>query len=119
MNGYSNGGTSPDGGGMHVDNGATVALAMCSFENNYSSDDGGGLYVDTSPVDVFANSFSGNTAPYGNDVFKNSGDVTIHETCGFGFAGTGTQGTDLHNGAITESGSISGPREFVAALWRD
>ena len=65
------------------------------------------MIVDGSTVDVFGTLFSGNTASQGgDDIYRNSGTVTIHSTCPAGYEGSSA----AQGGALDASSGVSGPR---------
>jgi predicted outer membrane repeat protein len=72
------------GGGVYIGGEALVDLKLCVFANNRALDGGGAIYFgdgfDTT-VDVYGSRFSGNTAFDGDDIYRNSGTITIHNTC--------------------------------------
>ena len=76
------------GGGVAIEGGAIVTIELCVFSNcraTWSSLGGGAIYVHSSgtTVNVYGTSFNGNTAASGNgdDIYKNIGTITIHNTC--------------------------------------
>ena len=77
----------PTGGGVFIERNALVDLELCIFSNNRATDStfGGGaiLVRDSTTVNVYGTSFSGNTADSGNgdDIYRHSGTITIHNTC--------------------------------------
>jgi hypothetical protein len=81
-------GVSWSGGGVLISYGAQVTIELCIFSNcrstSYSSG-GGAIYVNDigTSVNAYGTSFSGNTADSGDgdDIYKGSGTITIHNTC--------------------------------------
>jgi hypothetical protein len=76
------------GGGVYIQQGATVDLKLCvfSFNRATSSNYGGGaiyVYVSGTTVNIYGTSFNGNTADswYGDDIYNDGGTITIHNTC--------------------------------------
>jgi len=81
-------GEGDDGGGVWIENGAIVTIELCVFSNcraTHSSFGGGAIYVSSSggTVNAYGTSFNDNTAASGNgdDIYRNSGTITIHNTC--------------------------------------
>jgi hypothetical protein len=56
-------------------------------------------------VDVFGTLFSGNTASGGDDIYRDSGTVTIHSTCPAGYEGSSA----AQGGALDTGGTGGGP----------
>jgi hypothetical protein len=76
------------GGGVRIGSGALVKLELCIFSSNRATDSrsgGGAIYVANSggTANAYGTSFYGNTAYSGNgdDIFRNGGTITIHNTC--------------------------------------
>ena len=95
------------GGGVNVD-GAVVDITLCVFDSceTYSHDGGGGIYVSGGTLNIYGTTFKGNSAPngYGDDIYRDRGTVTIHDTCPSPYtANTPTQGTyenSMHHTAL-------------------
>ena len=108
-------GKSTYGGGVYVGWDAKVDIALCVFDSceDNSIYGGGGIYVDHSSnnlVNIYATAFTGNSAASGNgdDIYRGSGTVTIHETCPSPYsANTPTQGKkDKNVHGVTPSAII-------------
>ena len=81
------------GGGLSVLSAAKVDITLCVFDSCKSTMDnaynaGGGLRVSGSTVNIYATSFTGNSAVSGlgrdlyvHDRFSGGGKITIHDTC--------------------------------------
>jgi predicted outer membrane repeat protein len=73
------------GGGVYIWDGAIVDLELSVFSNNRAIHDGGAIYLQDSgtTVNAYGTRFSGNTADsgMGDDIHRNSGTITIHNTC--------------------------------------
>ena len=77
------------GGGVVIWEGAIVTIELCVFSNCRSTaswSGGGAIYVSSNSgntVNVYGTSFNDNTAATGNgdDIYRNSGTITIHNTC--------------------------------------
>ena len=102
------------GGGINAWSGAKVVIQLCLFDNLEATDSdtgGGGIYVFSSStsVNIYTTLFSNNNAVSGNgdDIYVNSGSVTVHATCPPGFTGTSSQSSSLDTYARS-SGTFSG-----------
>ena len=75
------------GGGVSIWYGAIVTIELCVYSNCRSTGSlgGGAIYVTGSAttVNIYGTTFSGNAAASGNgdDIYKNLGTITIHNTC--------------------------------------
>ena len=92
-------GKSSTGGGVYVGSAGKVDFTLCVFDSceatsTYSSNGGGGIYVYSGNVNIYATTFTGNSAATdGDDIYRSSGTVTIHDTCPSPYsANTPTQG---------------------------
>ena len=87
------------GGGMYNE-GAIVSLELCYFTScrangsGHSSYGGGAVYTFAGSLQVYATSFSSNTAATGDgaDIFTWGGAVTVHNTCPVGEGGAPAEG---------------------------
>jgi predicted outer membrane repeat protein len=85
---FDKGYTTYPGGGVYIEDGAIVDLELLVFSNNRATNSGlggGAIYVISieTTVNFYSTSFNGNTADSGNgnDIYKYSGTITIHNTC--------------------------------------
>ena len=79
-------GKADDGGGICVSTHTSkVDIILCVFDSCEATRQGGGIFVVDCTANIYATTFTGNSAPSGAvgvDIFNNSGGaVTIHETC--------------------------------------
>jgi len=90
-------GYNASGGGLYLYGGATVSFVSCSVSDNTAANDGGGiLFSGTDTTLLLAgSSFSGNSAPSGNDLHT-TGTLTVLSSCRDGTfnIGTGTLDCD-------------------------
>lgn len=87
---------SANGGGLGI-SGARVILEFCSFQS-CSAASGGVIYVNigSTQPNIYATSFSENTAFYGNDIYTFV-TVTVHNSCPQSWDGTPTTGSSLES----------------------
>ena len=98
-----------DGGGIYVSYSAKVDINLCVFDSCEATDSnygGGGIFVSSmdSVVNIYATTFTRNKAGNGggDDIYKKSGSVTIHDTCPSPYsANTPTQGKYERMASIT------------------
>ena len=102
------------GGGIYAESGAKVVIQLCLFDNleaTHPPRGGGGIYVQSSStsVNIYTTLFSNNNAVsgLGNDIYIDSGSVTVHATCPPGFTGTSSQSSSLDTYARS-GGTFSG-----------
>jgi hypothetical protein len=90
------------GGGIYARSGAKVVIQLCLFDNLEATDSGtggGGILVwsSSTSINIYTTLFSNTNAVSGNgdDIYINSGSVTVHATCPPGFTGTSSQSSSL------------------------
>lgn len=85
-------------GALGISYGARVDIVLCTFTNcreTGGNGGGGAIELIRGTVNVYATLFSGNIASSGNgnDIYRNGGTITIHNTCPSPYtANTPTQG---------------------------
>jgi predicted outer membrane repeat protein len=93
--GVTNGYTDENGGGMY-NNGASPAVANCTFSDNTAAHRGGGMYNDQSSSRISYCSFSGNHSNHGGGMYNHESPSLTVTNCTFS-GNTGTRGGGMHN----------------------
>lgn len=101
------------GGGIDIRNSAIVDIIFCVFSrcqatSSPSSDGEGAIYLSSGSVNVHATQFTANVADngYGDDIYKGSGTITIHNT----YPSPYSSNTPTRGSALDTHGTVGGSK---------
>jgi predicted outer membrane repeat protein len=105
----TNGSSSTDGAGVHINGSTSVTLTYCTVSNNHATGYGGGIWASNSVLAITHSTISGNTAGgSGGGVYSEVSATMSSDTITDNYAGTGGGVCFVGGTLIMDTGTVGG-----------